>query len=111
MVLFPDTLQNALIGILKPLGLGKSALKIYIVVYYLIGLPFTIYISFKLELYTFGLWYGFLASVSLVCIFLIILILKTDWEAKIEEIHQMLEKQREQTSFNGLIEDKYLENF
>merc|ERR1712216_1024527 len=86
LVLLPDTLQNALIGILKALNKGKEALIRYIIVYYILGIPFTFYLSFIKKMYTPGLWYGFLASVSILCLLLILLIARTDWDQEIKII-------------------------
>ena len=38
----------------------------YFFVYYPVGLPFTVYLAFKLQMWTKGIWIGFTASVGTV---------------------------------------------
>ena len=86
ILLVPDSLQNPFMGILKPLNKGGSALKSYGVIYYLFGLPFTYFLAFKLELWTVGLWIGFLVSVFINDLSLVYIMVRTDWKKEIEDI-------------------------
>jgi len=86
ILLVPDNLQNPLMGILKPLNKGISALKSYFVIYYLLGLPFTYFLAFKMKLWTEGLWIGFLVSVFVNDLSLIYIMVNADWKKEIEDI-------------------------
>jgi len=65
-------------------------LMTYIILYYPIALPITIYISFWLKLYTKGLWIGFTGAVTiLICIFAVFLI-RMNYQAQIQSVRKKL---------------------
>jgi MATE family multidrug resistance protein len=78
--LMPDSLQNPFMGILKPLDKGTSALKSYFIIYYILGLPFTYFLAYKMQLWTKGLWLGFMASVTVNDISLLYIMFSADWK-------------------------------
>ena len=77
-LLIPDNLQHIFQGTFKALKKGGPMLWAYFLVYYPVGLPFTIWLAFSKKWYTNGLWLGFALSVIVVIIIFCAMLATTD---------------------------------
>ena len=86
-----DGIAGYLAGPIRALGLQKKASYLALICYWLIGIPLSCVLAFKLDWGVTGLLSGLLVALVLSVIFYFILILKQDWyqiaKESIERIH------------------------
>lgn len=69
---------------------GKQALKIYIFVFNLFGIPLNLFLIFGLKLEVYGVWIGFGTLTILADIILFVKICRLDWGKQIKLIREKL---------------------
>jgi MATE family multidrug resistance protein len=67
-----DGLQAVASGILRGVGDTLVPMAINLVGFWLIGLPVSVYLSFRGGMATVGLWLGMVVALGIVCVFLIV---------------------------------------
>jgi len=67
-----DGLQAVASGILRGVGDTLVPMAINLVGFWLIGLPISVYLSFRGGMATVGLWLGMVVALGIVCVFLIV---------------------------------------
>ncbi|DAZ93022.1 TPA: hypothetical protein N0F65_009657 [Lagenidium giganteum] len=78
---FMDAWNGVMQGVFR--GTGRQMLGAYInfLAYFIVGLPFGIYLAFQCHLGVEGMWLGLTAGISIGCAVSIFKIYNTDWEA------------------------------
>lgn len=90
-----DYTQIFLSGILKGIGKEDLTLGIYMVTYYLIGIPFSYVFAFTLKGGVYGIWMGWLIGVYITVGIFIWILCKIDWEKQCDEIKIRLANDQE----------------
>jgi len=85
-----DFSQIFLAGVMKAIGKEDLALKIYLVVYYLFGLPLCFILAFPLGGGVYGLWLGWAIVLYVTMCAFGVIIYKVDWELQNNEIRERL---------------------
>ncbi|KAF7815681.1 protein DETOXIFICATION 41-like [Senna tora] len=101
--LFPLLAISVLLNGIQPvlsgvaIGSGWQALVAYVNLgsYYLIGLPLGCVLGFKTSLGVAGMWWGMIAGIFIQTVTLIILTIRTNWEAEVENAVARLKRSTE----------------
>ena len=107
-----DYTQIFFAGVMKGIGKEHQALQMYMIVYYIIGIPICYVMAFIFGLRIIGLWIGWAITLYLIAIVLGICIYRTDWEIQCNEVRERLLQDQDKNVDDGDIDDndhKYVE--
>ncbi|WKA12109.1 hypothetical protein VitviT2T_029532 [Vitis vinifera] len=74
-----DSAQGVLSGVARGCGWQHIAMYINLATFYLIGMPISVLLAFKLKLYAKGLWIGLICGLSCQAASLLFITLRTNW--------------------------------
>ncbi|KAH3666786.1 hypothetical protein OGAPHI_003235 [Ogataea philodendri] len=87
---FLDCINVICASVLRSQGRQRTGSILSVVSYYLIALPFEIFMAFYCDMGVYGLWLGLAVGVSALSISELIIVLKSDWEAIIVNSTQIV---------------------
>jgi len=79
-------------GILRAMGKQFTGALLNLSAYYIIGIPFGMWLAFKHDMALHGLWIGLTVSLIYCAAIGVMISLKTDWEREVQKVRARLEK-------------------
>ncbi|TDL13472.1 MATE efflux family protein [Rickenella mellea] len=89
-----DGLSACTAGILRARGKQFTGALLNLSAYYIIGIPFGIWLAFKRDMNLAGLWVGLTVSLVYSATFGVALCLKTDWQHEVDKVMARLAKDK-----------------
>jgi len=78
-------------GILRVKGQQLTGALLNVTGYYVLGIPFGIWLAFKKDMGLHGLWYGLTLALVYCSAFGVYISLKTDWKREVQKVTDRLE--------------------
>ncbi|CAG8783379.1 1643_t:CDS:2 [Cetraspora pellucida] len=95
LFVIPDGINTVGSGILRGQGRQNIGALLNTPGYFFVGIPIGILAAFKFKYGLRGLWIGEMICSFIVCIILIIIICRTDWQRQLEECKKRMKKDRD----------------
>ncbi|EIN09142.1 MATE efflux family protein [Punctularia strigosozonata HHB-11173 SS5] len=87
-----DGLSAVTAGILRAQGKQFTGAMLNLSAYYIIGIPFGIWLSFRKDMGLEGLWIGLTVSLIYASVFGVWLCLRTDWAKEVQKVQKRVEE-------------------
>ncbi|CAG8457657.1 15690_t:CDS:2 [Cetraspora pellucida] len=95
LFVIPDGINTVGSGILRGQGRQNIGALLNAPGYFFVGIPIGILAAFKFKYGLRGLWIGEMTCSFMVCIILIIIVCRTDWQRQLEECKKRMKKDRD----------------
>lgn len=90
-------------GVLRARGKQAANALLNLTAYYVIGIPFGLWLTFSRDMGLMGLWLGLTVALVILSIVGLWMCLKTDWEREVEKVRIRMEKKSVRPiDFSGL---------
>ncbi|KAL4454328.1 hypothetical protein ABPG74_012285 [Tetrahymena malaccensis] len=92
--IIPDYIQCIFGAILRSAGLEQRAMMIYIIGFYVIGFPTSLFMVFTLDLEVSGIWYGLIIASGASSLIFYYEIQRMDWDKCIEFVKERVDQEK-----------------
>ena len=99
-----DGLSGCAGGILRARGKQGTGALLNLSAYYVLGIPFGLWLTFSRGWELFGLWVGLTLALAYTSLIGVILCVRTDWQREVRKVQARIEKERSrgEPSSNGV---------